>query len=49
MRTCRSARDYLRENVQYTLDERGLAGLKKFYDTARDLGVVPATGKVNFY
>lgn len=43
------ARDYLHENVQYTLDERGLAGLRKFYDTARDLGVVPATGKVSFY
>ena len=43
------ARDYLRENVQYTLDDRGLAGLKKFYDTAADIGVVPATGKVDFY
>lgn len=45
----RTARAYLHENVQYALDERGLAGLRKFYDTAADIGVVPATGKVGFH
>ena len=47
--TVQIAHDYLRENVQYTLDDRCLAGLKKFYDAAAELGVVPTTGKVNFY
>ena len=43
------ARAYLRENVAYTLDDRDLAGLKKFYQVAADLGVVPAAGKVRFH
>ena len=43
------ARAYLRENVAYTLGDRDLAGLKKFYQVAADLGVVPAAGKVRFH
>ena len=44
-----TARAYLHENMLYALDERGLAGLRKFYDTAADIGVVPATGQVRFH
>lgn len=43
------ARDYLHENVSYALDEEGLAGLKKFYGAAADLGVVPSARPLRFY
>ena len=43
------ARAYLHDNVSYALDEGGLGGLKKFFDTAADLAVVPASGKLRFY
>ena len=43
------ARAYLHDNVGYSLDDQGLAGLKKFYDSAADLRVVPASGKLRFY
>ena len=44
-----TVRAYLRDNIECTLDERRLASLKKFYDTAHDLGVVPATRPLSFY
>ena len=43
------ARAYLRDNVQYVLDARGRIGLKKFFDAAADLGIVPSSGKLHFY
>ena len=43
------ARAYLRDNVRYVLDARGRAGLKKFFDAAADLGIVPNAGKLHFY
>lgn len=44
-----AVRAYLRDNIECTLDERRRASLKKFYETARDLGVVPATQPLRFY
>ena len=43
------ARTYLRENVQFTLTDRELAGLRKFFSEALDLGVVPTAGTLRFY
>ena len=43
------ARAYLHENVGYTLDDSGRAGLKKFFEAAADLGLVPAARKLRFY
>ena len=43
------ARAYLHENVVYSLDDPGQAGLKKFFDEAAELGVVRAAGKLRFY
>ena len=39
---------YLRENVFYTLDEREQAGLKKFFDTAAEIQVVPSVRPLQF-
>ena len=39
---------YLRENVVYTLDEREQAGLKKFFDTAAEIQVVPSVRPLQF-
>ncbi len=44
-----TVRKYLQNNIECTLDERRRASLKKFYETARDLGVVPATHPLRFY
>ena len=43
------AKAYLRENVQYALDERGRAGIKKFFGAAADIGIVPSAGTLRFY
>ena len=43
------ARAYLHENVQYTLDEQGQAGLKKFFGAAADLGITQTAGTLRFY
>ena len=43
------ARAYLHENVKYVLDELGRAGLKKFFNAAADIGVVPLARKLQFY
>ena len=43
------AKAYLRENVQYELDERGHAGLKRFFEGAADIGLVPNAGRLRFY
>ena len=33
---------YLRENVKYALGEREIAGLRRFYELAAEVGVLPA-------
>ncbi len=43
------AKAYLRNNVFYTLDERGQAGLKKFFDAAADIQVVSSVSSLRFY
>jgi predicted solute-binding protein len=43
------AREYLHENVFYTLDEDGRAGLKKFFTAASELEVVPSVGPLRFF
>ena len=43
------ARAYLRENVEFSLDDKGTAGLRKFYAAAADLSIVQAQGALRFY
>jgi chorismate dehydratase len=43
------ARQYLHENVVYGLDEQAKAGLRKFFDAAHDLRIVPTAGALRFY
>ena len=43
------ARAYLRENVKFSLDDQGRAGLKKFFNAAADLGIVQASQTLRFY
>lgn len=43
------AREYLRSNVSYTLDDRGLAGLSKFYSMAGDIQIIPTVHPVKFF
>ena len=44
-----TVRNYLRDNVEYVLDDRRVASLKKFYEKANEVGVVPALRPVRFY
>jgi chorismate dehydratase len=43
------ARDYLRDNMRYVLNDRCRAGLKKFFVSAADLGIVSNTGTLRFF
>ncbi len=43
------AKAYLRKNVFYKLDEQGRAGLKKFFDAAAEIQVVPSVHPLQFY
>lgn len=43
------ARQYLHDNVSYTLDDDGLASLKRFYEKAGDLQIIPAVHAVRFF
>ena len=43
------ARAYLHENVKYVLDDLGRVGLKKFFNAAAEIGVVPLARKLKFY
>ena len=42
-------RRYLRENVSFGLDDRALAGLKKFYEYAYDLRLVRTSTDLHFF
>jgi predicted solute-binding protein len=43
------AQRYLRENIQYNLDERGLQGFQRFCREAAASGIIAAEPPVNFY
>ena len=40
---------YLRENVKYALGEREIAGLRRFYELAAEVGVLPSAETPRFY
>ena len=40
---------YLRENVKYALGEPEIAGLRRFYELAAEVGVLPAAETPRFY
>ena len=40
---------YLRENVKYALGDREISGLRRFYELAAELGVLPAAEQPRFY
>jgi chorismate dehydratase len=42
-------RAYLRENIQYTLDERAEAGLRKYFELAAKHGIIDAARAPAFY
>ena len=44
-----TVRSYLQDNIECVLDEPRLASLRKFYEKAKDLRVVPATRPLRFY
>ena len=44
-----TVRDYLHGNIECGLDERRCDSLKKFFATAHELGIVPATRPLRFY
>ena len=41
-------REYLEENVQYSMDDACLEGLRLFYNKAADLGVIKSTRPLEF-
>lgn len=41
--------EYLRQSVRFTLGEKERAGLRKFYDVAADLRILPNGGTPKFY
>ena len=43
------AREYLRNNVQFTLTEDGRAGVKRFFTAAADIGIVPHATTLRFF
>ncbi len=45
----RIGRQYLRENIHFDLDEAALTGLRRFYEAAAALRLVPQSGPVRFY
>jgi chorismate dehydratase len=44
----REAQVYLRENIDYTLDEENCRGLRLFYKLAREAGIVPVERELRF-
>jgi chorismate dehydratase len=42
-------RAYLRDNIRYTLDERAVAGLRKYYELAAKHGVIEHVRPIEFY
>jgi len=43
------AQSYLRDNVHFDLTERAITGLKEFYKSAYDLGIVQQAATLRFY
>jgi chorismate dehydratase len=46
--SARELRIYLTENIDYTLDEDNLAGLRLFYQLAPEVGAIPAVKDLDF-
>jgi chorismate dehydratase len=46
--TPQAVRIYLTENIDYTLDEESLAGLRLFYRLAHEVGAAPAVKELDF-
>jgi len=46
--TAEAVRIYLTENIDYTLDEENLAGLRLFYRLAREAGIIPSVMELDF-
>lgn len=46
--TAAAVRIYLTENIDYTLDEENLAGLKLFFELAHEVGVIPFVKELDF-
>ncbi len=40
---------YLRQNVKYALGEPEAAGLRRFYELAAEIGILPSPGTLQFY
>jgi chorismate dehydratase len=40
---------YLRENVKYALNDREISGLRRFYELAAEIGILPAAEAPRFY
>jgi chorismate dehydratase len=43
-----AVRIYLTENIDYTLDEENLAGLRLFYKLAHEVGIIPSLKELDF-
>ena len=43
-----SVKVYLKENIDYSLDEENRRGLELFYRLAHEIGLIPAAGKIKF-
>ena len=43
------AKEYLHDNVSYTLDDQARTGMKKFFSAAADLQIVPSGGKLCYF
>ena len=43
------AKEYLHDNVSYTLDDQARTGMKKFFSAAADLQIVPSGGKLRYF
>ena len=43
-----AVRIYLTENIDYTLDEENLAGLRLFYKLAHEVGIIPSAKELDF-
>ena len=43
------AKEYLQDNVSYTLDDQARTGMEKFFSAAADLQIVPSGGKLRYF
>ena len=43
------AKEYMQDNVSYTLDDQARTGMEKFFSAAADLQIVPSGGKLRYF